>query len=335
MQQMRGVNLGGWLVAERWITPELFDGVEHDGEIALVRELGRKKASQRLEEHRRSFITKKDFLWIQQHGFDVVRVPVGYWLFEETGDFVDGERYLKKAFRWAQEIGLKIILDFHGLQGSQNGMDHSGSAGPIRMYWPWNRRKALKTLEYMCKTYGTESALVGLEVINEPLDRWFLWRLMGYYDKAFAIASQYLPPECKIIVSDALKPRLTAKKLQGKHYSGRIVLDIHLYQAHYYDNDPAAATLGFDEHLENVRMEWKNLLHELSADFEILVGEWSAGLPARAYIDMPGGESAWVAEFLHTQRKLYEDYAWAECYWTYKAPQWGVWDYRSIAHLDK
>lgn len=327
---LQGINLGGWLVAERWMTPDLFEGVQFDGEIALVHELGKAEAVRRLEAHRRSFITKKDFMSIQQHGFEVVRVPVGYWLFEETDDFVDGERYLKKAFGWAQETGLKVILDFHGLQGSQNGLDHSGRVGPIRTYWPWNRRKALQTLRYMCQTYGNEPALVGLEVINEPLDRWFMWRLMRYYDKAFTIASQYLPPECKIIVSDAYKPRQVAKKLLGKPYTDRIVLDIHLYQAHYLDNNTGAMPLTFDEHLKIVETEWKDLLQDLSVDFEILVGEWSGGLPAQAYETMAGGEVVWVKHYVQSQRELFEKYAWAECYWTYKAPGWGVWDYRSL-----
>ncbi len=330
MSSLKGINLGGWLVAERWMTPDLFAGVHNDGEIALVRELGRDEAMRRLAAHRGSFITKKDFMWIRQHGFDVVRLPVGYWLFEETTDFIDGEVYLRKAFQWAQECELKVILDFHGLQGSQNGLDHSGRVGPINMYWPWNRRKALQTLRYMCQTYGNEPSLIALEVINEPSDNWFMWRLMGYYDKAFRIAEQYLPQECKIIVSDAFKPRKIAKKLRRKPYSKRVVLDIHLYQAHYLDNDPTVTPLTLQQHIDIVEREWRSLLKDLSADFEILVGEWSGGLPAEAYRTLDGGEQAWAMTYVEAQRKLFQQYAWGECYWTYKAPGMGMWDYRSL-----
>lgn len=328
---MKGINLGGWLVAERWITPDLFKGVHSDGEIALVRELGKAEAIRRLDTHRRTFITKKDFLWIQQHGFELVRIPVGYWLFEKTDDFIDGEEYLKKAFQWAQQCGLKVILDFHGLQGSQNGLDHSGQVGRVRMYWWWNRRKALNTLRYMCETYGHEPALIGLEVVNEPYDPLFLWRLMRYYDKAVALAVAYLPPECKIIVSDAYKPLQVANKLLAKPYANRIVLDIHLYQAHYLDNHADAVPLTFDQHVHVVETEWRDLLKELSADFEILIGEWSGALPSHAYKTMAGGESAWVDGYIQTQQSLFSEYAWAECYWTYKAPGMGVWDYRKLS----
>src|SRR6478736_6585410 len=115
-QARRGINLGGWLVAERWMTPQLFAGVIEDGEIALVRELGYDEARRRLEMHRSSFITEKDFQWIAEHGFEFVRLPVGYWLFEETDDFIDGETYLRRAFEWATRYKLGVVLDFHGLQ---------------------------------------------------------------------------------------------------------------------------------------------------------------------------------------------------------------------------
>jgi glucan 1,3-beta-glucosidase len=91
VNSLKGINLGGWLVAERWMTPDLFANVQSDGEIALVRELGKEEAARRLEAHRGTFITKNDFYLIQQRGFKVVRLPVGYWLFEETPDFIDGK----------------------------------------------------------------------------------------------------------------------------------------------------------------------------------------------------------------------------------------------------
>ncbi len=330
MNLQRGVNLGGWLVLERWMTPKLFIDVQGDGEIALVRELGREEAIRRLDTHRSTFITKNDFFTIKKQGFNIVRLPVGYWLFEETADFIDGEVYLKKAFEWAHEYGLKVILDFHGLQGSQNGLDHSGQVGPIRMYWPWNRSKALRTLEYMCRSYGNEPALVGLEVINEPSDSWFLWRLIRYYDKAFSIAEQYLPHECKIIVSDAFKPRKMAKRLLHKSYAHRVVLDIHLYQAHYLDNNPNTTPLTLDQHVDIVEREWSSLLKDVSADFEILVGEWSGALPPVAYKGIDGGENEGVKKYIQAQLKIFQASVWAECYWTYKAPGLGVWDYRSL-----
>ena len=70
-----------------------------------------------------------------------MRIPVGFWMFKagpndpfpkpQVKDS-DGRRYyLKRLVQWADEIGLRVILDLHGAPGSQNGMDHSGRRGEV------------------------------------------------------------------------------------------------------------------------------------------------------------------------------------------------------------
>lgn len=316
---LRGINLGGWLVAERWMTPELFTGVVGEGEIALVRELGYEVAHDRLLRHRETFITEDDFRWIANQGFEFVRLPVGYWLFNETNDFIDGEMYLRRAFEWARLHGLRVVLDFHGLQGSQNGYDHSGQVGKVRLYRRANKRQALATFEYMCRTYGSHEALLAVELINEPKVRWFLWRLLRYYDRAVAIAVRYLAPTVQIVVSDAFKPRRMARALSRRGYGSRVVLDVHLYQVF----TKADQSLTVDEHIGIVHREWKKLLKDLSNYLPVMVGEWSAALPSLA--DGEGRNT----EYFRAQQNLFEARSWAQCYWSYKAPGCGAWDYRS------
>jgi glucan 1,3-beta-glucosidase len=322
---LRGINLGGWLVAERWMTPDLFNAVINEGEIALVQELGREKAGERLKKHRDSFITENDFAWIAAHGFDFVRLPVGYWLFAETDDFIDGEAYLRQAFEWATIHGLGVVLDFHGLQGSQNGFDHSGQVGKVRLYRRHNRTAALETLSYMCRTYGAHERLIAVELINEPKVRWFLWRLMRYYDRAVAIAERALRPDVKIIVSDAFKPLRLAQALSRRGYSSRVVMDVHLYQVFSKEDK----TLSYQDHMNKVDYEWRNLLQDLEAHIPIMVGEWSAALPAAAYDGHMKDEREGAGAYYLAQRNLFEDYAWAHSYWSYKTPGNGVWDFRS------
>ena len=46
-----------------------------------------------------------------------VRVPIGYWAFDVSGGepFIQGQvDYLWKAVGWAQQHGLKVIIDLHG-----------------------------------------------------------------------------------------------------------------------------------------------------------------------------------------------------------------------------
>lgn len=133
----RGVNLGGWLSLEPFITPSLFDYDRDAGVIdewTLCSKLG--GASQRvLEEHYASFVTEDTFKDIADAGLDHIRIPFSYWAVEiYDGDpyvFRTSWRYLLRAIEWARKYGLRVKLDVHGLPGSQNGWNHSGRFGTI------------------------------------------------------------------------------------------------------------------------------------------------------------------------------------------------------------
>ncbi len=319
---LRGINLGGWLVAERWMTPELFEGVEGSGESSLVRELGYAEANTRLSRHRMTFITEEDFRWIAAHGFDFVRLPVGFWLFDKTDDFVDGEEYIDWAFMWAEKNNLKILLDFHGLQGSQNGEDHSGAVGPIWLYRPHNTREAMRTTLYMARKYGHHPALLGLEIINEPKQRVFIHRVLRYYDRLIPKLKKVLPDGVKIVVSDAFWPRRMARVLAARGYTD-IVLDVHLYQ-----NKPPFWRYRLEQFYRVVSKKWPRILNRTSRNIDILVGEWSAALPTKV-LDAAGHRRAGEVKYYSLQKKVYDEGVWAHAYWTYKAPHNGPWDYRS------
>jgi len=53
-----------------------------------------------------------------------VRLPIGYWAWDVgAGEpYIQGQlHYLRRAVRWAKNNGLKLIIDLHGVPGSQNG----------------------------------------------------------------------------------------------------------------------------------------------------------------------------------------------------------------------
>lgn len=122
-----GVNLGGWLVIEPFITPHLFEAFLKSEKIpidewTLVQALGTSAASV-IENHYKTFITEEDFAQIASAGLNWVRIPIGWWLIETLGDepFLArvSWKYLLKAFTWARKYGLRINLDFHAVPGSQ------------------------------------------------------------------------------------------------------------------------------------------------------------------------------------------------------------------------
>ncbi|KAI4278051.1 MAG: hypothetical protein LQ337_001322 [Flavoplaca oasis] len=136
---IRGVNIGGWLSIEPFITPSLFESYKRNqgiiDEYTLTRELGPQKAAKTLEKHYARFVQEDDFKQIQAAGFDHVRIAYGYWAVTAyPGDPYVSKvswRYLLRAIEYCRKYGLRVNLDLHALPGSQNGWNHSGRQGAI------------------------------------------------------------------------------------------------------------------------------------------------------------------------------------------------------------
>ena len=136
---IRGVNIGGWLSIEPFITPSMFNTYKQNqgiiDEYTLSQQLGPSNAAQVIEKHYSQFITEQDFQNIQAAGFDHVRIPYSYWAVTTySGDpYVPkiSWRYLLRGIEYARKYGLRVNLDLHALPGSQNGWNHSGRQGPI------------------------------------------------------------------------------------------------------------------------------------------------------------------------------------------------------------
>lgn len=133
----RGVNLGGWLSLEPFITPSLFNYNLQMGiidEWTLCKHLGGSAAST-LENHYATFVTEDTFKAIAAAGLDHVRIPFSYWAVavydSDPYVFRTSWRYLLRGIEWARKYGLRVNLDLHGLPGSQNGWNHSGRWGAI------------------------------------------------------------------------------------------------------------------------------------------------------------------------------------------------------------
>lgn len=136
---IRGVNLGGWLSIEPFITPSMFNTYKSNqgivDEYTLCQLLGPSVAAKMLEKHYALFINEQTFRDVQDAGFDHVRIPFSYWAVTTyPGDpYVPkiSWRYLLRGIEYARKYGLRVNLDLHALPGSQNGWNHSGRQGAI------------------------------------------------------------------------------------------------------------------------------------------------------------------------------------------------------------
>lgn len=171
-ERIDGVNLGNWLVLEKWMKPEIFAVSGEADEIWLHRTMESAELEALLKWHRDAYITEADFQNIAAHGCNLVRIPVPYFIFGDVLGHPGCIEYLDRAFDWAERAGLKILIDLHTVPGSQNGFDNGGLTGVVR--WHCSPRMVsyvLDVLTRLAKRYRNRRALFGVEVLNEPINR--------------------------------------------------------------------------------------------------------------------------------------------------------------------
>lgn len=184
---VKGVNLGNWLVLEKWMSPALFDGTTAEDEYYLPTQLPKEVYEARIKMHRSEYITERDFIRIKALGMDTVRIPVPYFIFGDRPPFIGCVEELDNAFNWAERYGLKILIDLHTAPDSQNGFDNGGISGVCK--WsqePEEVEFELTVLERLAKRYGNREGLWGIEVINEPIleDMWETMNVVERYPAA-------------------------------------------------------------------------------------------------------------------------------------------------------
>ena len=103
---INGVNLGNWLVLEKWMSPTLFYGTDAEDEYYLPRSLPQDVYESRIKIHRSEYITERDFATIKSFGLNAVRIPVPYFIFGDCKPFIGCIEELDKAFNWAEKYEL-------------------------------------------------------------------------------------------------------------------------------------------------------------------------------------------------------------------------------------
>ena len=323
--KLRGVNLGGWLVLERWITPSLYAGVQAEDEYTLCQKLGKEKASARLQKHRETWIVADDFKWLAAHGINAVRLPVGYGVLEENAPFITGADTLDWAFKTAKEHGLGVLLDLHGVPGSQNGWDHSGRAGPLE----WHTSKdniahsvrIIERLAEFCQGYDN---LLGIELLNEPRKEVPLEILQSYYKEAYQRVRAHIPAErAAVIFHDGFRAKAWGDFMPAPDWKN-VFLDTHMYQC-FSDDDKQR---DIQQQVQLAVVQRKTELDFMRQRHRCLVGEWSCSLPPKTLRGMTGvGLDAAMRAYGAAQLLSYETTeGWF--FWTYRTENSASWNFR-------
>ncbi|TGZ78478.1 glycoside hydrolase [Ascodesmis nigricans] len=304
---IRGVNLGGWLLIEPFITPSFFKEFSYGDavidEYTLSKKYGINRAKTDIEKHYATWVTEKTLKEIRDAGLDHVRMPFGYWaVMEITGDpyvFRTSWRYLLRAIEWARKYGLRVKIDLHSVPGGANGWNHSGRQNVMNwLIGPDGQKNGEKTLEihtmmarfFAQPRYRNVVTMYGL--VNEPrMDQLEAQDVIDWSEKAHEVIRDQ-GYEGKIVFGDGFRG-LVSWKGEFRGYDG-MVLDVHQYTI--FNGAQISLT-----HTEKINFVCKTWAADLTASSDAvngfgptIVGEWgNADTDCTPYLNNVGQGTRW------------------------------------------
>ncbi len=310
--QVKGVNLGNWLVLEKWMSPGLFEGTTAEDEHNLPLQLPKEVYEARIKMHRSEYITERDFTRIKSLGLDTVRIPVPYFIFGDREPFIGCIGELDNAFNWAERYGLQILIDLHTAPGSQNGFDNGGESGVcIWSQQPDEVEFELSVLERLAERYGQRKGLWGIEIINEPVLE-NMWEGMHvqerypavdaergarskpntiefirqFYLDAYDRIRKHMPEDKYVVFHDAFRLKAWKNFMREDKYRG-VVLDTHQYlmMAELYGCEQTVE--GYVGYVKNLQKD----IEEMKEYFPVICGEWCLFNSLAVGQDTKGGQT--------------------------------------------
>ncbi|KAJ2979289.1 hypothetical protein NQ176_g3347 [Zarea fungicola] len=352
IRKIRGVSFGGWLICERWLQINEWDNVmgcegflsEFDCMSNRNSGSNRDEGNQKFENHWRDWINPDTVQSVHDVGLNTIRIPIGYWSYTDIVDkasepFADGDRmlpYLDAVVGKAADLGMYVIIDFHGAPGGQQEDVFTGQNNhPAGFYNDYNFGRAVKWMSWMTQRIHSNNnyRTVGMiEVLNEPVSRHDNGRypapgedpglIQTYYPAALQavrdVESQMQIPDDK---------KLHVQFMSSKWDSGNP-----------RDNSAVATDplVAFDDHNyisfgfpEDQRADKGQLMSRTCGDSRVvdgesfdITGEWSM----TSNVDQFDGD--WYKQWFTAQQQLYEKPGMAGwVFWTWKTeldndPRW-------------
>ncbi|KAJ2237310.1 hypothetical protein IWW45_001064 [Coemansia sp. RSA 485] len=334
---VRGVNIGGFLVPEFWITPSLISSIpdpKPNDYLQLCNRLGPDATLQLMRKHWETWISEPEVQRLANSGLTHIRIPIGHWEFVDSdeGYVRGGLPYFKRLVYWARNHGLRVIPDMHTAPGSQNGFDNSGSTNGVN--WtkdPRNVDTSKKALQNMLRYVASDPIILetvdAIDLLNEPfidsLDFNQLWDYDTGGHTLIANGLQKVPPVVSII-DRGFKEFSWWQTRWPQDWNNKYIdafLDAHLY--HVFDRN--IDNWPLENHLRLVCQNGRDLKTN-STHFPIIVGEWSLALPQPA---LQGRENEARRRFAEAQLDAYELGGAGWIFWCFKtevSPEWSFLD---------
>ena len=209
--RLHGVNLGGWLVEEMWMTPwqdkpptgSTLPKIEDHVSLwnVVEKRFGHEGTIRVRNAWRDNWIMESDFATIKSDGFDHVRLPFLDSLLDEP----DGMALLHKAVDTAARHGLYTILDMHGAPGGQNSSDHSGQVNRNRLWFDVENITKMENLwTTLGREFGSDPNVAAFDLMNEPMGAPNPAMLNLVYDRVYRAVRKTAPTKV-LLIEDGYK----------------------------------------------------------------------------------------------------------------------------------
>jgi aryl-phospho-beta-D-glucosidase BglC (GH1 family) len=187
-----------------------------------------------------------------------------------------------------------------------------------------NMDMALEALRRLAKEFAPINHVIGIEVLNEPIDH---PSLPAFYQRAYDTIRSVHP--------DILLPIYFGDAWNIKQYStwfskrdmDFVVIDTHQYFCHM----PADHAKSVEQHIQDVQndicSQLKFSAHNVAGN--VVVGEWSVVLNGKSIEKSGRKDSEAMTAFGDVQRKVYDETCAGWFYWNYRTGDDGwYWSFR-------
>lgn len=200
---LHGTNLGGWLLEENWMSP--LGGVdEWTVRQTLTNRFGAATTDSIIAGYQDTWIQASDLDNIKNMGLNFVRVPI-YWenLMNRDGSMKSDAvsfRKLDWLVTQAQQRGIYVLLDLHGVPGNDDGWQSGGRDG-VNELWSNTTYQAwtVQIWQRLATHYKGNPTIAGYDLLNEPVSNNSNLSISQMYDRLYK-AVRAIDPDHMIYV---------------------------------------------------------------------------------------------------------------------------------------
>jgi glucan 1,3-beta-glucosidase len=309
---MVGVNAGGWMVLEPWITPSLFyrflDKTKgHVGvdSYTFCEALGPEEGNKVMRAHWDAWYTDALIKDLKDREIEVIRLPIGDWTLNQYGPYVGCMDGAAEKITWfldtCAKYDIKVLMDVHAMKDSQNGYDNSGKASDVIWtsetefsHWPnqaarwfgdWNHTTnqyddinyaaqewGLQVHEGLLKKWGKHPAFYAFEPLNEPQFNPITEVLKKWYKKSRELVRQHTNDAWFVFHNAQLDFNPEVWNGLFDPKDDRVAVDVHYYQAFIKSTDKKSFT-----DVAGACDNYSKYIAEIAdgLDYPVWIGEWA------------------------------------------------------------